>query len=64
LFNTRVFDSREAVATLAVKLNKAFESVCHALLLAKLGAYGFIYQALELMDRWQRVKLDGVYSLR
>lgn len=60
-------DNREAVATLATDLSKAFDSVCHGLLLVKLRAYGFTDQALELMsnylhDRRQRVKLDGTYS--
>ena len=60
-------DNREAVTTLAIDLSKAFDSVCHGLLLAKLRAYGFTDQALELMsnylkDRRQRVKLDGIYS--
>ena len=60
-------DNREAVATLAIDLSKAFDSVCHGLLLAKLRAYGFTDQALELMsnylkDRRQRLKLDGIYS--
>ena len=59
--------NREAVATLAIDLSKAFDSVCHGLLLAKLRAYGFTDQALELTsnnlkDSRQRVKLDGIYS--
>jgi len=43
-------DNREAVCTIAIDLSKAFDSVCHGLLLAKLRAYGFTDQALELMS--------------
>ena len=60
-------DEREVVAAVAVDLSKAFDSVCHGLLLAKLRAYGFSKVALELMssylcERRQRVRLDNVYS--
>ena len=60
-------DRRETVAVVAVDLSKAFDSVCPPLLLAKLKAYGFTDDALEVMTayllgRRQRVKLDGAYS--
>ena len=45
--------NREADATLfTVELIKAFDFVCHALLLAKLRAYGFTDQVLELMRNY------------
>ena len=42
-------DIREALAVVAVDLPKTFDSVCHPLLSAKLKAYGFTDNALELM---------------
>ena len=39
-------DNKEAVATLAIDLSKAFASVCHSQLLAKLRTCGFTDQAL------------------
>ena len=52
---------------MAIDLLKAFDSICHNLLLAKLKAYGLQDSALQLMrsylqDRKQRVKCNGVYS--
>ena len=60
-------DNREAVAAVAVDLSKAFDSICHNLLLAKLQAYGLSQPALDLISsyllgRKQRVKLQGTYS--
>ena len=60
-------NNREGVAAVAVDLSKAFDSVCHSLLLAKLKAYGLSDEAISLMSsylrgRKQRVKLDNVYS--
>ena len=60
-------DRREAAAVVAVDLSKAFDSICHPLLLVKLKAYGFKDDALGLMaayllGRRQRVQVSGVYS--
>ena len=45
-------DKRETVAAVAVDLSKTFDTVCHNLLLAKLGAYGFSDEAVELMSSY------------
>ena len=60
-------DDREAVIAVAVDLSKAFDSINHRLLLAKLRAYGFSQPALDLMtsyllERKQRVRVKGVVS--
>ena len=57
----------KTVAVVPVDLNKAFDSLNHKLLIAKLKAYGFGAEALNLMRsylfcRRQRVKIDGTYS--
>ena len=48
-------------------LSKAFDTIDHDLLVAKLYAYGFSKHALKLIksylsDRWQRVKINNSYS--
>ena len=48
-------------------LSKAFDTLDHDLLIAKLDAYGFDKKALRLVksylsDRWQRVKIKASYS--
>ena len=59
-------DRREAVAAVAIDRSKAFDSVCHPLLLAKLKAYGFTHEALEIMTAYligrRPVKFGGVHS--
>lgn len=46
----RSLNDREAVMAVAVDLSKAFDSINHNLLMAKLKAYGFSPAALNLMS--------------
>ena len=50
-------------------MSKAFDSLCHNLVIKKLKAYGFTNQSLDLIrsslnDRYSRVKLDSIRSER
>ena len=50
-----------------VDLSKAFDSVCHNLLLDKLNAYGFsndsvLMMSTYLLDRRQRVRIENLFS--
>ena len=59
-------DKRQLASIFAIDLSKAFDSIPHDLLLAKLAAYGMISSSslLEnyLADRFQRVKLGDQFS--
>ena len=60
-------DSKKVIGSIAIDLSKAFDSICHNLLLAKLRAYGIGEEAIDflhshLSGRKQRVKVNGVFS--
>ena len=60
-------DSRKVTGSIAIDLSKAFDSICHNLLLAKLRAYGVGEEAVDLLHsylsgRKQRVKVNGLFS--
>ena len=50
-----------------MNLPKAFATITHELLIAKLHSYGFSIKALEvlliyLQERWKRVKINTTFS--
>ena len=60
-------DKQGFAGALLMDLSKAFDTINHELLIAKLHAYGFSTDALEvllsyLQDRWQRVKINTTFS--
>ena len=60
-------DSKKITGSIAIDLSKAFDSICHNLLLAKLRAYGLNNNAIAflqsyLTDRQRRVKFHGKFS--
>ena len=63
----QALDNKKDVAVVAIGLSKAFDSICHNLVLAKLKAYGVHYSAIKLIqsylsDRFQRVKCNEKVS--
>ena len=60
-------DNNGYAGAVLMDLSKAFDTINHQLLIAKLHAYGFSKDALELIlsylsDRWQRVKINTSFS--
>jgi len=60
-------DNKGYAGAVLMDLSKAFDTLDHELLLAKLQAYGFSKDALLLINnylsnRWQRTKIDTNYS--
>ena len=60
-------DNKGHAAAILMDLSKAFDTINHELLIAKLEAYGFTQSALEILlnylkDRWQRVKINTSFS--
>ena len=58
----QALDNKKDMAVVAIDLSKAFDSICHNLLLGKLKAYGVHDSAIKLIQsylsgRFQRVKL-------
>ena len=60
-------DNHGLAGGVLMDLSKAFDTINHELLIAKLYAYGFDKNALRLIfdyltDRWQRTKINGSFS--
>ena len=63
----KALDKRNLAGALLTDLSKAFDCLNHALLIAKLDAYGFNYSSLALIfnylsDRKQRTKVNNSFS--
>lgn len=60
-------DSGGHAGGILMDLSKAFDTINHQLLIAKLHAYGFSSEALEIVNdylknRWQRTKINNSFS--
>ena len=63
----QALDKRECAGGILMDLSKAFDTINHELFIAKLDAYGFGRDALNLIldylsDRWQRTKINLSFS--
>ena len=63
----KVLDNKEYGGAILMDLSKAFDTINHDLLIAKLHVYGFSKESLKLIksyltNRWQRTKLNTGFS--
>ena len=63
----KALDKKQYICNLFMDLSKAFDTINHNLLLAKLHAYGFSINALNVMcsylkNRKQRVQINNNFS--
>ena len=63
----KILDSQGYAGAIITDLSKAFDTINHELLLAKLHAYGFEKQALRLIssyltNRWHKTKINTSFS--
>ena len=63
----QIIDNKGCGANILMDLSKAFDTINHKLLIAKLHAYGVIRESLliiisYLSDHWQHVKIDSSFS--
>ena len=63
----KALDKEENTSAIFMDLSKAFDTIDHDLLLAKLKAYGFLKQALSFMcsylrNRRKRVQINNKFS--
>ena len=63
----QILDSKGHGAAVLMDLSKAFDTINHELLIAKLHAYGFTEKSLTvilnyLSDHWQHVKINSSFS--